>query len=289
MIFSELAALLSNAQTEILIENAYFVPRDRGVELTAALHARGVKVRVLTNSLASNDVLAVHSGYQKYRDDLLENGGRSTLRPDSTVQQLRWSSVSEQSRAGLHAKAMVVDRRYVVVGSYNLDPRSADINTELALLVDSPAFAEKVAEFFDDGVKPENSYRVTLEEGRLRWTTSDDGTVRVYTQEPETSWWQRFKAMQWASRRSLMLSSHLGGVDAAGQAAQRRHLESHSAVLLQRSSPSSSSGSLRRGCCAGNRTAGDRVSDCVRGSAQRREFSPQRQVIPSSHRCPLPP
>ena len=99
-----------------------------------------------------------------------------------------------KSRAGLHAKAMVVDRRYVVVGSYNLDPRSADINTELALLVDSPAFAEMVAEFFDDGVKPENSYRVTLEEGRLRWTTSDDGTVRVYTKEPETSWWQRFKA-----------------------------------------------------------------------------------------------
>jgi putative cardiolipin synthase len=89
---------------------------------------------------------------------------------------------------------MVVDRRYVVVGSYNLDPRSADINTELALLVDSPAFAELVAEFFDDGIKPENSYRVTLEHGRLRWTTSDDGTVRVYTKEPETSWWRRFSA-----------------------------------------------------------------------------------------------
>jgi len=101
---------------------------------------------------------------------------------------------SKKSRAGLHAKAMVVDRRYVVVGSYNLDPRSADINTELALLVDSPAFAELVAEFFDDGIKPENSYRVTLEGGQLRWTTSDGGTVRVYTKEPETTWWMRFKA-----------------------------------------------------------------------------------------------
>ena len=150
---------------------------------------------MLTNSLASNDVLAVHSGYQKYRDDLLENGVEIyELRPDSTMEQLRWSGLSWKSRAGLHAKAMVVDRRYVVVGSYNLDPRSADINTELALLVDSPAFAEMVAEFFDDGVKPENSYRVTLEQGRLRWTTSDGGTVRVYTKEPETSWWQRFKA-----------------------------------------------------------------------------------------------
>jgi putative cardiolipin synthase len=194
-IFSTLDALVSNAQKEVLIENAYFVPRDHGVELTAALHARGVRVRVLTNSLASNDVISVHSGYQKYRDDLLENGVEMyELRPDSSMAQLRWSGLSWKSRAGLHAKAMVVDRRYVVVGSYNLDPRSADINTELALLVDSPAFAEMVAEFFDDGVRPENSYRVTLQQGRLRWTTSDGGTLRVYTKEPETSWWTRFKA-----------------------------------------------------------------------------------------------
>jgi cardiolipin synthase C len=195
-IFTTLDALISNAQQEVLIENAYFVPRDHGVELVSALHARGVKVRVLTNSLASNDVVPVHSGYQKYRDDLLENGVEIyELRPDSTMERLRWSGLTSlKSRAGLHAKAMVVDRRYVVVGSYNLDPRSADINTELALLVDSPAFAELVAEFFDDGVKPENSYRVTLEQGRLRWTTSDGGTVRVYTKEPETSWWRRVKA-----------------------------------------------------------------------------------------------
>jgi len=194
-IFNALDSLVSNAQKEVLIENAYFVPREHGVELTAALQARGVRVRVLTNSLASNDVVAVHSGYQKYRDDLLENGvDIHELRPDSTMEQLRGSPLSSKSRAGLHTKAMVVDRRYVVVGSYNLDPRSADINTELALLVDSPAFAEKVAEFFEEGVKPENSYRVTLERGRLRWTTRDGGRVRVYTNEPETSWSKRFTA-----------------------------------------------------------------------------------------------
>jgi cardiolipin synthase C len=194
-IFTVLDTLVSNAQSEVLIENAYFVPRDHGVEIVAALQARGVKVRVLTNSLASNDVVAVHSGYQKYRDDLLENGVELyELRPDSTMEQLRWAPLSWKSRAGLHAKAMVVDRRYVVVGSYNLDPRSADINTELALLVDSPTFAEMVAAFFDEGVKPANSYRVTLDRGRLRWTTSDGETVRVYEEEPETTWWQRFTA-----------------------------------------------------------------------------------------------
>jgi putative cardiolipin synthase len=194
-IFSELDTLISGAQKEVLIENAYFVPRDHGVELVSDLQRRGVKVRVLTNSLASNDLLAVHSGYQKYRDDMLRNGVEIyELRPDANPEELRWTARAEESHAGLHAKAMAVDRRYVVVGSYNLDPRSADINTELALLVDSPAFAEMVAEHFDEGIKPENSYRVTLEQGRVRWTTDDDGKTRVYTREPETSWWQRFKA-----------------------------------------------------------------------------------------------
>jgi putative cardiolipin synthase len=194
-IFGALDALVTNARQEVLIENAYFVPRSHGVELVAALRARGAKVRVLTNSLASNDVVGVHSGYRKYRDDLIENGAEIyELRPDFSMEQLRWSPFSTKSRAGLHSKAMVVDRRYVVIGSYNLDPRSADINTELALLIDSPTFAEMVTEFFDDGVKPENSYRVTLDGERLRWTTSDNGTVRVYTKEPQTTWWKRFMA-----------------------------------------------------------------------------------------------
>jgi putative cardiolipin synthase len=201
-IFSALDALMSNARSEVLIENAYFVPRDHGVEVAAGLQARGVKVRVLTNSLASNDVVAVHSGYQKYRDDLLERGVEIyELRPDSAMKQ-HWSALSWRSRAGLHAKAMVVDRRYTVVGSYNLDPRSADINTELALLIDSPQFAEKVAEFFADGVEPENSYRVTLDRGRLRWTARDGGMLRVYTSEPEAGWRTRFTAECWASCRS---------------------------------------------------------------------------------------
>src|SRR4029453_6250337 len=88
-IFTTLDALISNAQQEVLIENAYLVPRDHGVELVAALHARGAKVRVLTNSLASTDLVAVHSGNKKNRDDLLENGAEIyELRPDSTMQHL---------------------------------------------------------------------------------------------------------------------------------------------------------------------------------------------------------
>jgi len=149
-------------------------------------------VRVLTNSMASNDVAAVVSGYKRYRDDLLEAGAEIyELRPDSTVKQ-QWSVLSTKSRSGLHTKAMVVDREQVVIGSYNLDPRSADINSELALLVDSPAFGERVGAFLDEGVTPEQSFRVTLQHGHLRWTTETSGRPVVYTKEPDTSWWQRF-------------------------------------------------------------------------------------------------
>lgn len=188
----ELAAVASGAKEEILIENAYFVPREPLVELADAAARRGVRFRVLTNSLASNDVSAVHAGYKKYRKALLESGAEIyELRPDASVKE-RWSILSTRSRAGLHTKTMVIDRRYAVIGSYNLDPRSADINTELVLFVDSPVFGAEVAAFLDEGVASESAYRVTLENGELRWTTEQEGREVVYSREPETSWWKRF-------------------------------------------------------------------------------------------------
>jgi cardiolipin synthase C len=191
-VVGEMRALALGAEREILIENAYFVPRDGMVEVFEKLRARGVRIRVLTNSLISNDVAVVHSGYRKYREDLLELGVEIyELRPDSEMKR-RWSVVSTRSRAGLHTKAMVIDRRHVVVGSFNLDPRSADINTEAVLLVDSETFGERVAAYLDEGVQPGNSYRVTLEDGDLRWTTSDGEDEIVFEHEPQTGRWQRF-------------------------------------------------------------------------------------------------
>jgi len=192
-IVGELKSLAENAEREILIENAYFVPRKPMIDLVKTLTARGVTVRVLTNSMASNDVAAVYSGYERYRDDLLRAGADIyELRPDSAM-LARWSMLSAKSRSGLHTKTMVVDREHTVIGSYNLDPRSADINSELALLVDSPEFGARVAEYLDEGVLPENSYRVTLEDGDLVWTTVKDGETVRYRTEPHTTWWQRFQ------------------------------------------------------------------------------------------------
>jgi putative cardiolipin synthase len=153
---------------------------------------------VLTNSLVSNDVLAAHAGYSKRRVELIENGVELyELRPDAGAVRKpdEQSMISGKSKAALHTKAMVFDREAVFVGSFNLDPRSADINTEAGLYVESPALAEQVAAYMDDGVKLENSYRVILDEnGDLVWDTEADGQEVRYLKDPGSSFWQRFKA-----------------------------------------------------------------------------------------------
>jgi len=186
---------MANIGQEILIESAYFVPGKRGVAVAKDLHQRGVRVRILTNSLASNDVIAAHAGHAKYRRQLVGNGVELyELRPDIGV--LKQSLISTESKAGLHTKAMVFDRESVFIGSFNLDPRSANINTEAGVYVESPEFAERVIDFLDEGVTPDNSYRVLLdkESDQLYWLTEIDGESVRYDKDPKSSFWQRFIA-----------------------------------------------------------------------------------------------
>ncbi len=110
-------------------------------------------MRILTNSLASNDVIAAHAGHAEFREDLLTTGAEIyEIRPDSGVIRKNWSG---DPNAGLHTKALVFDRESVFIGSFNLDPRSADINTEAGLYVDSPELAAQVLAYKDEGIKPE--------------------------------------------------------------------------------------------------------------------------------------
>jgi putative cardiolipin synthase len=186
---------LQATRNELLIESAYFVMLDRSVAGLAGAVDRGIKVRVLTNSLASNDVAAAHAGYEKSRSKLLRAGVEIyELRPDAGQNQ-EWSIVGGRSIAALHTKAMVIDRQSTFVGSYNLDPRSGNINTEIGLIVDGAELAARVAEFMDQGVVPGNAYRVALDEqGKLQWTTRVGESNAVFRTEPETSVWKRFSA-----------------------------------------------------------------------------------------------
>ena len=112
-------------------------------------------------------------------------------RPDSLISKTR--SYRGESKVALHTKAIVFDRESVFIGSFNLDPRSGSINTEAGLYVESPELARQVIDYMDEGVQPENSYRVLLDEnGDLYWVTEVNGNEVRYYKEPETTFGQRF-------------------------------------------------------------------------------------------------
>ena len=160
------------------------------------LHERKVRVRALTNSLASNDMLAAHSGYAKTRRRLLENGMELyELRPDTDEFRSGWSPLSGRSPAALHTKAMVFDGEAVLIGSFNLDPRSAVINTEASLYIESQALAERLTAYMATGVVPANSYRVFIDRySSIIWETVMDGHTVRYRDEPGTGFRRRFVA-----------------------------------------------------------------------------------------------
>jgi putative cardiolipin synthase len=184
---------------EVLIEAAYLIVGEDGLEIVRRHKTNGIRTRILTNSLATNDVAAAHAGYAKYRKDLIRNGVELyELRPDSRRRK-GWKLLSTESRASLHTKVFVVDRETVVIGSYNSDPRSRNINTEIVVLIESTQLAGQVADYMATGITLQASYRLTLEKGergfdRLVWTTQKDGKMIRHYSEPDVGFWQSFNA-----------------------------------------------------------------------------------------------
>jgi putative cardiolipin synthase len=189
-------AKLKTLNKELLIESAYFVGTKAGIEEAKRLVKKGVRVRVLTNSLASNDVLAAHAGYAKWRKGLLKAGVELyELRPDSKGRLLDKLLVKGESKAALHTKAFAFDKKSIFVGSFNLDPRSANINTEIGIYIESPELARRLEAFMDTGVTPEVAWKVVLnEDDQLRWIDKEKGKTQAYDVEPMTSVWQRLVA-----------------------------------------------------------------------------------------------
>ena len=187
---------VARLRKELLIESPYFVLPAQAQATVKALRERHVRVRVLTNSLASNDMLAAHSGYAKTRRRLLENGmDLYELRPDTDAFRSGWSPLSGRSPAALHTKAMVFDGEAVLIGSFNLDPRSAVINTEASLYIESQALAERLTAYMATGVVPANSYRVFIDRySSIIWETVMDGHTVRHRDEPGTGFRRRFVA-----------------------------------------------------------------------------------------------
>ncbi|MYN14204.1 phospholipase D family protein [Pusillimonas sp. TS35] len=195
LLVSQLGDMLRMPQESVDLVSPYFVPTAAGVEYFADLVANGVRVRVLTNSLAATDVAAVHAGYAKRRKDLLEaNIVLWEMRPVSGASGGSGSGGSApfgSSGSSLHAKTFAVDGKRIFVGSFNFDPRSARFNTELGFIIESPKMAREIETSFDDAI-PKSSYEVLLsDKGSVYWVERKDARIIRHDSEPETGLFKR--------------------------------------------------------------------------------------------------
>jgi putative cardiolipin synthase len=196
-LYPQLRRALGMPTKSLELISPYFVPGDDGTALLVALAKNGVRVRVLTNSLASTDEIPVHAGYAPRRRELLAAGVQLYELKPTAAQPVHKSRArfGLGSASALHAKSVAVDRERIFVGSYNLDRRSGELNTEMGLVIDSPSLAGTVAEAFDTEI-PAAAYEVRLApDGRsLIWIerTASGEEIRHDT-EPGTTWAMRFE------------------------------------------------------------------------------------------------
>lgn len=239
----ELKAILEEAQSEMLMVSPYLVPGEAGMRLVKQLRDRGVAIKIITNSFASNDVPLAQIGYMHYRTDLLRmgvelyeikptlvhlkrergqlggdfrrffssfiQGGGSVIQRGASHIRIGGSSLQfgSSSRGALHAKTFILDRRTVFVGSFNFDPRSMRLDTQNGIVIRSPDLANQGAWLFVRGISPTRTYRVTLlGDDDLVWVTEDDGKEVRYYQEPLSRFFQRLsqRCLSWLTPESML-------------------------------------------------------------------------------------
>jgi putative cardiolipin synthase len=185
---------LRSAQEEVIVVSPYFVPRKTGVQFFSELAARGVDVTIVTNSLAANNQVMVHGGYAPSRKPLLRSGVNIyEVRPDAEVAGSQIVAASS-AKSTLHTKAFFVDGKKTFIGSFNFDPRSANLNTESGVIIQSATMTKRFADIVEDSVQ-NKAYELFLNENdKLRWRSWEDGQETIITNEPESTWTQRFIA-----------------------------------------------------------------------------------------------
>jgi cardiolipin synthase C len=189
----------NGVRKELLIFSPYFVPGDKGTEVLAGLVKRGVRVRILTNSLSSNDVELVHAGYKKYRKELLRNGVElyEMNKKLATRQREEKKGTGGSSKASLHAKSFVFDRSQVFIGSLNLDPRAVVFNTEIGVVLKVLTISEAMSKWFEQNIE-RVAFRLELKKDengweQLLWHGWENEEPVMFTHEPYAGFWQRAK------------------------------------------------------------------------------------------------
>ena len=194
----QLGPYFAGVQKELIIFSPYFVPGKEGTAFLTQLSRRGVRVRILTNSLASTDVGIVHSGYAKYRKDLLRDGVELyEMNKRLTPQQRKEKKGPHgSSKASLHAKSFVFDRQTVFIGSLNLDPRATLHNTEIGVVLESTELGGGMGEWFDENIG-KIAFKLESKKGkdkveRIVWHGFEDGKPVEFNTDPYTGFWRRF-------------------------------------------------------------------------------------------------
>lgn len=189
-----LAELSSQADQEILLESAYLIFDDRQLAALQTLAGKGVQIKALTNSMASNDLLPNHSGYAGRRRDILDHGIQLfELKPDTNLCKASTKDAGKCAPIatyGLHAKSAVYDRRIASIGSFNFNLRSTYLNTESLLIIENKEIAQNLANTIEQAMQEDNSWRLNVEEDEVRWHSGDQN----WDKEPETGQWERIKS-----------------------------------------------------------------------------------------------
>ncbi|KAF7277604.1 hypothetical protein GWI33_003276, partial [Rhynchophorus ferrugineus] len=211
----QLTHILDHPVEKVDLVSAYFVPDENSMQIMQDLSNQDVQIRVLTNSFKANDVPLVHAFYAKHRPQMLANGIQlyeflpvlpNNLIDDRQKSIFQYDQNSRKknskdgfSRSSLHAKFMALDNRQVFIGSFNFDPRSAYLNTEIGVILDSPTLAKAIHNSMDqDLIK--YSYHVSLDPtGQMIWKQQTPNGQKIYSKEPEIKWWQKIglKLVSW--------------------------------------------------------------------------------------------
>jgi len=189
-----LAELASQSDQEVLLESAYLIFDDRQLEALQSLTRKGIQIKALTNSMASNDLITNHSGYAGRRWDMLDHGIQLfELKPDTNLCKASTRDIAKcapTTAYGLHAKSIVFDKRIAVIGSFNFNLRSTYLNTESLLVIESNNVAQNLADDIEQAMNEDNSWRLNLFEGEIRWYSGD----KIWENEPETDLSERIKS-----------------------------------------------------------------------------------------------
>lgn len=192
----DLMSIWKDADKSLELISPYFVPGQDGLEIFQYLRDKGSSVKILTNSLAATDVMLSHSGYVPYRKPLLEAGIQLyELKPFGEPDK----SLLGSSGASLHTKAFLVNGTTAFVGSFNFDPRSVRLNTEMGVVFEEPSIVAELEEEFKRRTQDGYSYDVVLKDGEIEWRDNATSPPTIWEHDPHTGWWQRTitKVMSW--------------------------------------------------------------------------------------------